>query len=109
MAGEGRPAKGGIGPMVMFKDIRKTIGNNIHKYWAYPRIVSETDGNGFIFFHYFNIPIQGELQSLGDSISKVRMFSLIESLHSQVILSSDQRNSNQTDKQNKNGRPVRFL
>jgi len=27
-----RTANGWIGPMVMFKDIRKTVGNNIQKY-----------------------------------------------------------------------------
>jgi 1-pyrroline-5-carboxylate dehydrogenase len=33
----------------VFQDIWKTIGNNIHKYKTYPRIVGETGGKDFIF------------------------------------------------------------
>lgn len=35
----------------VFKDIWKTIGNNIHKYKTYPRIVGETGGKDFIIAH----------------------------------------------------------
>lgn len=33
----------------VFQNIWKTIGNNIHKYKSYPRIVGETGGKDFIF------------------------------------------------------------
>ena len=35
----------------VFKDIWKTIGNNIHNYKTYPRIVGETGGKDFIVAH----------------------------------------------------------
>ena len=35
----------------VFRDIWKTIGNNIHNYHGYPRIVGETGGKDFIFAH----------------------------------------------------------
>ncbi len=35
----------------VFRDIWKTIGNNIHKYKSYPRIVGETGGKDFILAH----------------------------------------------------------
>lgn len=35
----------------VFQDIWKTIGNNIHKYKTYPRIVGETGGKDFIMAH----------------------------------------------------------
>ncbi len=35
----------------VFQEIWKTIGNNIHKYKSYPRIVGETGGKDFIFLH----------------------------------------------------------
>ncbi|MCJ8165565.1 L-glutamate gamma-semialdehyde dehydrogenase [Pontibacter sp. E15-1] len=35
----------------VFQNIWKTIGNNIHKYRSYPRIVGETGGKDFIFAH----------------------------------------------------------
>ncbi len=35
----------------VFQDIWKTIGNNIHKYKTYPRIVGETGGKDFIVVH----------------------------------------------------------
>jgi 1-pyrroline-5-carboxylate dehydrogenase len=36
------------GSTEIFQDIWKTIGNNIHKYKTYPRIVGETGGKDFI-------------------------------------------------------------
>ena len=35
----------------VFQDIWKTIGTNIHRYKAYPRIVGETGGKDFIMAH----------------------------------------------------------
>jgi 1-pyrroline-5-carboxylate dehydrogenase len=35
----------------VFQDIWKTIGNNIHKYKTYPRIVGETGGKDFVMVH----------------------------------------------------------
>ncbi len=35
----------------VFQDIWKTIGNNIHRYKTYPRIVGETGGKDFILAH----------------------------------------------------------
>ena len=35
----------------VFQDIWKTIGNNIHRYKSYPRIVGETGGKDFILVH----------------------------------------------------------
>ncbi len=40
------------GSTAVFQDIWKTIGNNIHKYKTYPRIVGETGGKDFIFVHH---------------------------------------------------------
>ena len=39
------------GSTAVFQDIWKTIGNNIHKYKSYPRIVGETGGKDFILIH----------------------------------------------------------
>jgi 1-pyrroline-5-carboxylate dehydrogenase len=39
------------GSTAVFQDIWKTIGNNIHKYKTYPRIVGETGGKDFIMVH----------------------------------------------------------
>lgn len=35
----------------VFQNIWKTVGNNIHKYRSYPRIVGETGGKDFIMVH----------------------------------------------------------
>jgi 1-pyrroline-5-carboxylate dehydrogenase len=35
----------------VFQNVWKTIGNNIHKFKAYPRIVGETGGKDFIMVH----------------------------------------------------------
>ena len=35
----------------VFQDIWKSIGNNIHRYKTYPRIVGETGGKDFILAH----------------------------------------------------------
>jgi len=39
------------GSTEVFQNIWKTIGNNIHKYKSYPRIVGETGGKDYIFAH----------------------------------------------------------
>lgn len=39
------------GSTSVFQDIWKTIGNNIHKYKSYPRIVGETGGKDYILVH----------------------------------------------------------
>jgi 1-pyrroline-5-carboxylate dehydrogenase len=39
------------GSTEVFQDIWKTIGDNIHRYKSYPRIVGETGGKDFIFAH----------------------------------------------------------
>jgi 1-pyrroline-5-carboxylate dehydrogenase len=40
------------GSTAVFQDIWKSIGNNIHKYKGYPRIVGETGGKDFILAHH---------------------------------------------------------
>lgn len=50
----GHPDFAGIhftGSTAVFQNIWKTIGNNIHKYKSYPRIVGETGGKDFILIH----------------------------------------------------------
>src|SRR5690606_28913685 len=39
------------GSTKVFKELWKTIGNNISKYRSYPRIVGETGGKDFIIAH----------------------------------------------------------
>lgn len=39
------------GSTTVFKDLWQKIGNNIHKYKSYPRIVGETGGKDFIIAH----------------------------------------------------------
>jgi 1-pyrroline-5-carboxylate dehydrogenase len=39
------------GSTEVFQDLWKTIGNNIHAYHAYPRIVGETGGKDFVMVH----------------------------------------------------------
>lgn len=39
------------GSTSVFQELWKTIGNNIHKYKSYPRIVGETGGKDFIVAH----------------------------------------------------------
>ncbi|NBU70616.1 MAG: L-glutamate gamma-semialdehyde dehydrogenase [Bacteroidetes bacterium] len=36
----------------VFQDIWKSIGNNIHRYRSYPRIVGETGGKDFVLAHH---------------------------------------------------------
>lgn len=46
------------GSTSVFQNIWKTIGNNIHNYKTYPRIVGETGGKDFIFAHPSANPVQ---------------------------------------------------
>lgn len=39
------------GSSTVFQDIWKSIGNNIHRYKSYPRIVGETGGKDFVVVH----------------------------------------------------------
>lgn len=55
------PDFGGIhftGSTEVFQNIWKTIGNNIHKYKSYPRIVGETGGKDFAVIHPSAVPQQ---------------------------------------------------
>ncbi|MCS6821461.1 MAG: L-glutamate gamma-semialdehyde dehydrogenase [Microscillaceae bacterium] len=40
------------GSTTVFQEIWRTIGNNIHIYKSYPRIVGETGGKDFVIAHY---------------------------------------------------------
>ena len=46
------------GSTEVFQNIWKTIGNNIHVYKAYPRIVGETGGKDFAVIHKSAVPEQ---------------------------------------------------
>lgn len=53
------------GSTEVFQNIWQTIGNNIHKYKSYPRIVGETGGKDFIMAHR-----SAEAKSLAVAISR---------------------------------------
>jgi 1-pyrroline-5-carboxylate dehydrogenase len=42
----------------VFQNLWKTIGNNIHKYKSYPRIVGETGGKDFVMVHNSAYPAE---------------------------------------------------
>ena len=46
------------GSTFIFKELWKQIGNNIHNYKTYPRIVGETGGKDFIIAHKSAVPKQ---------------------------------------------------
>ena len=46
------------GSTFIFKELWKQIGNNIHNYKTYPRIVGETGGKDFIMAHKSAVPKQ---------------------------------------------------
>ncbi len=55
------PAFSGLhftGSTFIFKELWKKIGNNIHNYKTYPRIVGETGGKDFIVAHKTAVPKQ---------------------------------------------------
>jgi 1-pyrroline-5-carboxylate dehydrogenase len=39
------------GSTAVFQDMWRTVGNNIHRYRTYPRLVGETGGKDFVFAH----------------------------------------------------------
>jgi len=53
------------GSTEVFQNIWQTIGNNIHKYRSYPRVVGETGGKDFIMAHK-----SAEAKSLAVAISR---------------------------------------
>jgi len=53
------------GSTEVFQNIWQTIGNNIHKYRSYPRIVGETGGKDFIMAHK-----SADVQALSVAISR---------------------------------------
>ena len=53
------------GSTEVFQNIWQTIGNNIHKYRSYPRIVGETGGKDFIMAHK-----SADVKSLSVAISR---------------------------------------
>lgn len=53
------------GSTEVFQNIWQTIGNNIHKYLSYPRIVGETGGKDFIMAHK-----SAEAKSLAVALSR---------------------------------------
>ena len=52
------------GSTEVFQNIWKTIGNNIHKYKSYPRIVGETGGKNFILIHSSANPVAAAMAIL---------------------------------------------
>jgi 1-pyrroline-5-carboxylate dehydrogenase len=46
------------GSTAVFQNLWKQIGNNIHKYRSYPRIVGETGGKDFVFVHESANPME---------------------------------------------------
>jgi 1-pyrroline-5-carboxylate dehydrogenase len=62
------PDFGGVhftGSTTVFQEIWKNIGNNIHKYKSYPRIVGETGGKDFIVAHQ-----SADLKALATAITR---------------------------------------
>lgn len=60
------PELGGIhftGSTEIFQSMWKTIGENIHKYKSYPRIVGETGGKDFVFVH-----TSADIKSVGTAL-----------------------------------------
>ena len=53
------------GSTEVFQNIWQTIGNNIHKYKSYPRIVGETGGKDFIIAHQ-----SADVKALSTAISR---------------------------------------
>jgi 1-pyrroline-5-carboxylate dehydrogenase len=79
------------GSTAVFQDIWKTIGNNIHKYKTYPRIVGETGGKDFILVHGSADAEASSTAILRGSfrISGTKMFCRIEGLHCSLGLAKN--------------------
>ncbi|MEX0986538.1 MAG: L-glutamate gamma-semialdehyde dehydrogenase [Bacteroidales bacterium] len=79
------------GSTEVFQNIWKTIGNNIHKYKSYPRIVGETGGKDFVFAHPTAIPdhlvvalVRGAFEYQGQKCSAASRAYIPESLWPEV-------------------------
>lgn len=79
------------GSTTVFKDIWKKIGNNIHTYKTYPRIVGETGGKDFIVAHPSSNPKQvataisrGAFEFQGQKCSAASRVYLPESLWPEI-------------------------
>jgi len=75
-----------------FQSMWKTIGNNIHNYKSYPRIVGETGGKDFIFAHpsadvesLVTAMLRGAFEFQGQKCSAASRAFLPASLYDQVI------------------------
>lgn len=79
------------GSTYIFKELWKQIGNNIHNYKTYPRIVGETGGKDFIVAHKSAIPkqvstaiIRGSFEFQGQKCSASSRAYIPKSLWSEV-------------------------
>ncbi len=79
------------GSTFIFKELWKQIGNNIHNYKTYPRIVGETGGKDFIVAHKSAIPkqvstaiIRGSFEFQGQKCSASSRAYIPKSLWSEV-------------------------
>jgi len=107
------PDFGGIhftGSTKVFKDIWKAIGNNIHKYKSYPRIVGETGGKDFIIAHpsvdidlLITALVRGAFEYQGQKCSAVSRAYIPESLWPEI-----RRKLEKTIKEIKPGPPENF-
>lgn len=63
------------GSTEVFKDLYKKIGDNIHKYVSYPRIVGETGGKGTkMMIHFHRLLIFGDFESTKYSYFRASLF-----------------------------------
>ena len=79
------------GSTFIFKELWKQIGNNIHNYKTYPRIVGETGGKDFIVAHKSAVPkqvstaiIRGAFEFQGQKCSAASRAYIPKSLWSEV-------------------------
>ena len=90
---------GGIhftGSTQVFQSIWKEIGNNIHKYKSYPRIVGETGGKNFVLAHPSSEPVQvataltrGAFEYQGQKCSAASRAYLPKSLWAEILTEID--------------------
>ncbi len=80
------------GSTAVFQQIWKEIGNNIHKYRAYPRIVGETGGKNFVLMHESANPKQvataitrGAFEYQGQKCSAVSRAYIPDNLWDEVL------------------------
>jgi 1-pyrroline-5-carboxylate dehydrogenase len=79
------------GSTSVFQNMWKTVGENIHKYRSYPRIVGETGGKDFIVVHetadveaVVTAIIRGAFEYQGQKCSAVSRVYIPESLYPQI-------------------------